>query len=83
MLSAVVVCCKYLLTLLTNLSTEANSVDPDQTAHIGSHLGLHCLNKRLLKYLGRQQKQTTVLVATFVAIGSLRVKFLHYFCFLQ
>ena len=34
MLSAEVVCYKYLLTLLTNSSTEANSVDPDQTAPV-------------------------------------------------
>ena len=32
MLSAELVCCKYLLILLTNVSNEANSVDPDQTA---------------------------------------------------
>ena len=30
--SANVVCFIYLLTLLTNVSIEANSVDPDQTA---------------------------------------------------
>ena len=28
--------CTYLLTLLTNVSMEANSVDPDQTAPIGA-----------------------------------------------
>ena len=43
-----VVCCKYLLTLLTNSSTEANNADPDQTAPM-----LHFLNKGLLKHLGR------------------------------
>ena len=37
MLSAtVVVCCIYLLTLLTNQSIEANSVDTDQTAPTGA-----------------------------------------------
>ena len=36
MSSAEVVCCKYCLTLLTNLSIEANSVDPEQTAPIGA-----------------------------------------------
>ena len=30
--SASVVCCIYLQTLLTNVSIEENSVDPDQTA---------------------------------------------------
>ena len=29
------VCCKYLLTLLTNLSIEGNSVDSAETAPIG------------------------------------------------
>ena len=28
---AELVCCKYLLTLLNNVSIDANSVDPDQT----------------------------------------------------
>ena len=32
MSSAKVVCCKHLLTLLTNVNVEANIVDPDQTA---------------------------------------------------
>ena len=36
MLSAVVFCCILLLTLLTNLSTEGNSVDPDQAAPNGA-----------------------------------------------
>ena len=36
MTSAEVVCCKYCLTLLTNLSIEANGVDPCQTAPIGA-----------------------------------------------
>ena len=31
-------------------------------------LGLHCLKKKLLKQLGRQQKQTT-----FFVVGTLRV----------
>ena len=35
-----------------------------------SDLDLHCLNKRLLKQLGRQQKQTS-----FVVIGILFVLF--------
>ena len=34
MLSVQVICCIYLLTLLTNVSIEANSVDPDQTAPV-------------------------------------------------
>ena len=34
MSSAEVVCCRYFLPLLTDLSIEANSVDPDQTAPI-------------------------------------------------
>ena len=33
---AKVICCIYLLTLLTNVSMEANSVDQDQTAPVGA-----------------------------------------------
>ena len=36
MLSAEVVCYIDCLTLMTNLSTEANSVDPEQTAPMGA-----------------------------------------------
>ena len=36
-----------------------------------SDLGLHCLSKRLLKQLGRQQKQTI-----FILIGALMVNIL-------
>ena len=39
MLSACVVCCIYLLTLLTNVSMGTNRVmDPDQTAPAGAKL---------------------------------------------
>ena len=34
--SAFVVCSKFLLHYFTKLSIETNSVDPDQTAHIGA-----------------------------------------------
>ena len=37
-MSAQVVCCIYLLTLLNNVSIDANSVDPYQTAPVGSTL---------------------------------------------
>ena len=54
MSSAQVICCVYLLTLLTNASVEANSVVPDQTAlKEQSDLGPHCLTKRLLKHFSR------------------------------
>ena len=47
-------------------------MDPDQTAPVG----LHCLNKRLPKHSGRQQKQI------FVVIGALRFNTSHIFkCF--
>ena len=36
MLSAEVVCCKYLPNITDELSIEANSVDPEQTAPIGA-----------------------------------------------
>ena len=65
MSSAEVVCCKYLPSITDKLSIEANSVDPEQTAHIGPH----CLPYRLLKHFSRREKQIT-----FVAIGALRVK---------
>ena len=38
------ICCIYLVTLLTNVSVETNSVDLDQTAQKQYGLGLHCLN---------------------------------------
>ena len=72
MTSADVDCYILMLTLLTYLSAEATTVDPDHTAPIGneqSDLGQHCLYKRLLRHLGRRQNQTTVVV-----IGALRVR---------
>ena len=36
MSSAEVVCCKYLPNITDELSIEANSMDPDQTAPIGA-----------------------------------------------
>ena len=36
MSSAEVVCCKYLPNIIDELSIEANSVDPEQTAPIGA-----------------------------------------------
>ena len=36
MLSAEVVCCKYLPNITDELSIEANRVDPEQTAPIGA-----------------------------------------------
>ena len=41
----------YLLTLLTNVIVEANSVGPDQQQSI---LCLHCLTQRLLKQFSRR-----------------------------
>ena len=34
--SAKVVCCKWMTNIIDKLSIEANSVDPEQTASIGS-----------------------------------------------
>ena len=48
-LSAEVVCCKYFLTLLSNVNIEANSIGPDKTAP-ESDLDIHCLLKRPLKH---------------------------------
>ena len=36
MLSAEVICCKYLPNITDKLSIEANSVDPEETAPIGA-----------------------------------------------
>ena len=36
MVSALVVCCTYLTTLLANVSIEVNNVDPDRTGPIGA-----------------------------------------------
>ena len=36
MLSAEVICCKLLTNIIDELSIEANSVDPEQTAPIGA-----------------------------------------------
>ena len=45
MSSAEVVCCKELPNIADELGTEANKVDPDQTAPIEqSDLGPHCLS---------------------------------------
>ena len=44
MSSAEVVCCKYLPSITNELSIEANSVDPDQTAPEQSDLGPHYLS---------------------------------------
>ena len=63
--SAKVSSCVYLLTFLTNISLDANSVDPDEQ----SNLDQHCLTKRLLKHFRRQQRQPN-----FVVIGALWVK---------
>ena len=52
-----------LLILLTKVRTEANSLDPDQTAP-QSDLGLQCLAKRPLKDFSKCRKQ-----ANFVVIG--------------
>ena len=41
MLSAEVVCCKYLPNISDELSKEANSVDPEQTAPRSSLIWVH------------------------------------------
>ena len=66
MLSTEIVCCIYLIILLTYLSVHANSVYTDQTAPVLQEqpdLGLHCLTKRFLKHISRRQKQTYVVMA--------------------
>ena len=70
MSSAEVVCCKSLPSITDELSIEANSVDPEQTAPIGAvWSGPTLFAKEVLKHFSRREKQTT-----FGAIGALRVK---------
>ena len=45
MSSAEVVCCKYLPNTTDELSIEANSVDPEQTAPIGSVVSMIDYNR--------------------------------------
>ena len=66
MSSAEIVCCEKLPNITDELSIEAKSMDPEQTAQSG--LGLHCLPLRLFKHFSRREKQTT-----FVVTGALRV----------
>ena len=68
MLSAEVVCCKKLPTITDELSIEANSVDPEQTAPIGAVLiWVHTACHRGFLYISADEKQTT-----FVVIGEFR-----------
>ena len=73
MLFAEVVCCKKLPNITDKLSIEANSMDPEQTAHRSSLIWVHTVcHSGLLKHFSRRAKQTT-----FVAVGALRVNILH------
>ena len=58
------------LTLLTNLSIEAKSMDPDQTATIGAVI----YGYKLFVIEASQTFQQTRKADDFVAIGALRVK---------
>ena len=62
---ALVLCCIYLLILLTNVSIEANSVDPD--------LDLSLFVEDACKTIQQMRKRTT-----FVVIGHLMVKSVWY-----
>ena len=69
MWSGLVTCCLYLLTLLTNLSTEANSVDSVQTDRIGAvWTGSTLFVKDTSKSFHQQTKP-----ATFIVFGISRV----------
>ena len=65
MSSAEVVCCKYLPSITDELSIEANSVDPEQTAPIGAVCSGSTIFAIEFKYFSRREKQTT-----FGAIGA-------------
>ena len=68
MSSAEVVCCKYLHNITDELSIEANSVDPEQTAPIGAVWSGSTLFAIGARDFSRWEKQMT-----FVVIGALRV----------
>ena len=50
-------------------------MDPDQ-----SDLSIHCLTKRLLKYLERQQKQTAFVVMGILKLRQATEKVLGHLC---
>ena len=71
MSSAEVVSCKKLPSITDELSIEANSVDPEQTAHIGAvRSGSTLFVIEVFKHFSRRENQTTLVV-----IGALRVKY--------
>ena len=50
-----VVCCIYLLTLLTNVSVEANDVDPDLNVTVGAERsGSTLFDQKTSKHFSRQ-----------------------------
>ena len=67
MLPAYVVCCIYLLSLFTNVSIEANSVDPYQTAV--------CFRSTLFAKEASKTFQQMTKQTAFVVIGTLGVNF--------
>ena len=70
MSSAGVVCCKWLPYITDELSIEANSEDPEQTAPIGAvWSGSTLFAIEASSTVQQTRKKTTV-----VAIGTLRVK---------
>ena len=69
MLSVEVVCCKYLPSITEELSTEANSLDHEQTAPRSSLIWVHTVCHRGYLNISADKKKQT----TFVAIGALRV----------
>ena len=89
MSSAVVVCCRQLSNITDELSIEANSVDPEQTASIGDELSIEAnsvdpeqtapieqseLGPRFLPLRLLKHFSRREKQTTFVAIGALRVK---------
>ena len=70
MSSAEVVYCKKMPSITDELSIEANSMDPEQTAPIGAVLSRSTLFALEASLTFQQMRKQT----TFVAIGTLRVK---------
>ena len=64
MLSAEVVCCKYLPSITDELSIEANSVDPEQTA--GSLIWVHTVCYRGFLNISADEKSRRLFLFLFL-----------------
>ena len=68
MMSVLVVCCTYLITEKVNISVEANSVNPDETAPTGTVLSESTLFAKEVSKTFQQKAKAD----DFAVIGALR-----------